>query len=55
MIWALVGAVSVAILAVIARGIVPLAVRPVAAGRIPGSGGGILGIGLSFALVAGVL
>jgi hypothetical protein len=55
MIWAAVLGVGVAILAVIARAIVPLAVRPVAAGRIPGSGGGLLGIGLSFALVTGTL
>lgn len=55
MIWALVLGAGAAILAVIARAIVPLAVRLVAAGHVPGAGGGILGIALCFALVAGVL
>ncbi|HSF64627.1 MAG TPA: hypothetical protein VLA78_09570 [Paracoccaceae bacterium] len=55
MIWIGVLGVGAAILAVIARGIVPLALRLVAAGHVPGAGGGILGIALSFALVTGVL
>lgn len=55
MIWLVVAGGGAVILAVIARGIVPLALRIVAAGHLPGAGGGILGLALSFALVAGVL
>lgn len=55
MIWIVMIGLSTAILAVIARAIVPWAARLVTAGRWTGAAAGLAGLGLSFALVAAVL
>lgn len=55
MIWLVTIGVSATLLAIIARGIVPLSTRLVLAGGWTAAAGGIAGLALSFALVAAVL